>query len=162
MELNGNKMCSIRLAKYAFTLVETLIVVSILGILAAIVVPQFQAHSHLAKEAAAKDNLRILRNAIDLYANRNNEVAPGYSNNNPDGFPISLHFYNQLVFQGRYLSEMPENPLNGKTSIRMITNSQTFPEEATDQSGWLYKPATKTIRVNSPGTDSRGARYYDY
>ncbi|RKY11715.1 MAG: hypothetical protein DRP65_03460, partial [Planctomycetota bacterium] len=49
--------------KKAFSLVELLIVVAILGILAAIVVPEFQTYTQQAKEAAAKDNLRILRNA---------------------------------------------------------------------------------------------------
>ncbi|GAH74356.1 unnamed protein product, partial [marine sediment metagenome] len=70
--------------KKAFTLVEILIVVAILGILAAIVIPQFQAHSQEAKEAAAKDNLRILRNAIELYAVQHGGVPPGYPADNPD------------------------------------------------------------------------------
>jgi len=43
---------------------EMLIVVAILGILAALVLPTFQGHIQQAKESAAKDNLRILRNAI--------------------------------------------------------------------------------------------------
>ena len=50
--------------KRAFTLVEILIVVALLGILAAIALPTFQDHIQQARESAAKDNLRILRNAI--------------------------------------------------------------------------------------------------
>jgi general secretion pathway protein G len=53
--------------KRGFSLVELMIVVAVLGIMAAIVVPQFQSHSIEAKIAVAKDNLRILRSAIDLY-----------------------------------------------------------------------------------------------
>jgi prepilin-type N-terminal cleavage/methylation domain-containing protein len=53
--------------KAAFTLVEILIVTAILGILAAIVIPEFQAHATQAKEAAAKESLRMLREAIDRY-----------------------------------------------------------------------------------------------
>ena len=44
-----------------------MIVVAVLGILAAIVVPQFQAHSKQAREAVAKDSVRLLRGAIELY-----------------------------------------------------------------------------------------------
>jgi prepilin-type N-terminal cleavage/methylation domain-containing protein len=54
----------------AFSLVELMIVVAVLGILAAIVVPQFQRHSTQAKEAVAKDSLRLLRGAIELYTAR--------------------------------------------------------------------------------------------
>ena len=54
--------------KKAFSLIELIIVVAILGILAAIVLPIFQSHSEEAKEAASKDNLRILRNMVQFYA----------------------------------------------------------------------------------------------
>ena len=64
--------------KKAFTLIEILIVVSILGILSAIVFPEFQAQAQQSRESAAKDNLRILRNAIEIYAAEHNDI-PGIS-----------------------------------------------------------------------------------
>lgn len=48
--------------KKAFIVVEVLIVAAISGIPAAIVIPQFQPQSQQAMDAAAKDNLRVLRN----------------------------------------------------------------------------------------------------
>ena len=66
--------------KKAFTLVEILIVTAILGIMAAIVMPLFAGHVQLAKEAAAKDNLRILRGAIERYAAEHNDIPPGSTN----------------------------------------------------------------------------------
>lgn len=78
--------------KKAFTLVEILIVVAILGILAAIVLPQFQSHTQQAKESAAKDNLRILRNAIELYAAQHDGVPPGYPNGDTTASPHYLCF----------------------------------------------------------------------
>jgi len=149
--------------KKAFTLVEILIVVAILGILAAIVLPTFQDHIQQARESAAKDTLRILRNTIALYAAEHNDVPPGYPNDDPDNILITpLNFYNQIVFVGHYLPTMPENPLNGDARILVLGNSATFPENADGETGWIYQPATKIIRLNSPGTDKEGIRYYDY
>lgn len=147
----------------AFALVEILIVVAILGILAAIALPMFQGHIQQAKESAAKDNLRILRNTIELYAAQHNGIPPGYPNDDQDNlFPTPLTFYNQIVFEGHYLSEMPENPLNGDARIHVLGNSATFPENADGETGWIYQPATRTIRLNSPGTDKTGTLYYQY
>ena len=50
-----------------FTLVELLIVVIILGILAAIVVPQFTTTSDDAKVSAIAQNLSSMRSAIEIY-----------------------------------------------------------------------------------------------
>jgi len=150
--------------KKSFTLTEILIVVAILGILAAIVLPTFQSHSQQAKEAAAKDNLRILRNTIELYAVKHNDVPPGYPSDDPTQTPTYLAFMVRVVNIGKYLPEMPENPFNGKRIFKMVLNGEDFPVQPvqTDIYGWLYKPATKTIRLNWPGTDSAGRTYFDY
>jgi len=139
-----------------------MIVVAVLGILAAIVVPQFQEHSKKAREAVAKDSLRLLRGAIHLYTTRNGGVPPGYNGNIPGTNPAYSYFLQQVVTGGRYLSQMPENPFNNKTEIRMIPDGQSFPAQATGDFGWVYQPATMTIRLDWPGTDKGGIRYFDY
>ena len=152
--------------KKAFTLVEMLIVVAILGILAAIALPTFQSHTQLAKEAAAKDSLRILRNAIELYAAQHDGIPPGYSI--PPGLPIPSSvnaglFQKQLLQDnGGYISEMPENPFNKLNSIQIIPDGDNFPTTPTGIYGWIYKPQTKQIRLDLPGADTKGIRYYDY
>jgi len=60
----------------AFTLVEILIVVVILGILSAIVVPQFTGTTGEAQKMATLDQLVTIREAIDLYHVRNGAVYP--------------------------------------------------------------------------------------
>ncbi len=60
-----------------FTLVEMLIVVIILGILAAIVIPQFSSSTTDAKEAALDANLAAMRNATELYRVQHNAIYPG-------------------------------------------------------------------------------------
>lgn len=147
--------------KKAMTLVEVLIVVSILGILAAIALPQFQDHSEQAKEAAARDNLRILRQAIEVYAAQHNGVPPGYFNNDPDSMVHPTVFVNQLIVEGNYLSDMPGNPFNNSKTIKVLSAGEDF-SEPTGDFGWVYKPSMKQIRLDWPGSDSSGERFFDY
>ena len=63
-----------------FTLVEILIVVVILGILAAIVIPQFTEASTEAKLSALCTDLQTLRSQIELYKIQHNDVPPEAAN----------------------------------------------------------------------------------
>lgn len=148
--------------KRAFSIVELMIVVAVLGILAAIVVPQFQNNTTEAKAAVAKNNLRILRSAIELYTAQHSGVPPGYPDNNPANPPAASSFKYQMIEKKSYLKQMPGNPFNELTTIKMIENSQLMPAEATGDVGWIYKPKTKQIRLDWPGTDSTGLEYYRY
>ena len=146
----------------SFSLVELIIVTAILGIMAAIVVPFFQSQSTQAKEAVARDHLRILRSAIELYTVQHRGIPPGYEGDNPLNTPSSAVFLTQMVASGNYLKKMPENPFNNIESIRMVGNAESFPQSPVDGYGWIYQPATKTIRLSWSDTDSDGIRYFDY
>ncbi len=141
---------------------ELMIVLAILGILAAIVLPQFRSQSTQAKEAVAKDHLRVLRGAIELYAARHIGVPPGYPDNNSQSEPDSVYFYQQTVLSGNYFNKIPENPFNNLDTISMIGNGQSLPASAAGRYGWIYQPATMTIRLDWPGIDESGLKYYDY
>src|SRR3954469_12888331 len=67
-------------ARRAFTLIEILIVLVILGILATIVVPQFSNASMTARENTLKDELRYLRTQVVVYKAQHHDVPPGYPN----------------------------------------------------------------------------------
>lgn len=165
--------------KKAFTLVEIMIVVAILGILAAIALPHFQSHSLEAREVAAKDNLRMLRNAIDLYAAQHNDSPPGYTNGDTTTVPSRMVFGWQLIRAsnesgqtaavgtagynfGPYFTEFPNNPFNDSMDITIVLNNGDMPAEATGTTGWIYKAAEKNIRLDWPGTDTKGIDYYEY
>lgn len=148
--------------KKAFSLVELMIVVAVLGILAAIVVPQFQGHSTRAKEAVSKDSLRILRSSIELYTAQHGGIPPGYEDDDVATTPAREYFYNQLVRDGRYLLKIPINPFNNLDTIQIIGNSGTFGANADGGFGWVYQPATKTIKLDWPGTDKDGVSYFEY
>ena len=78
--LRINQMKSTMKRENGFSLVEILIVVCILGILAAIVAPHYTKATTKAKEAAAKKILQILRTQIEKYTTEHNDVPPGYAN----------------------------------------------------------------------------------
>jgi len=162
-----------------FSLVELMIVVALIGILAAMVLPEFKGNTAEAKEVAAKNNLHILRAAIELYAAQHGGVPPGYPNGDTSCQPSAFHFILQLTKAtnrsgqvaepgtpgypyGPYISEMPENPYNKSKTVQMIANSESLPPEATGTFGWIYKAATTEIKIDWPGIDSKGCRYYDY
>ncbi|MHC4171078.1 MAG: type II secretion system protein [Planctomycetota bacterium] len=64
-------------ARSGFTLVEILIVVVILGILAAIVIPQFTEASTEAKTSSLMTDLQTMRSQIELYKIQHNDDLPG-------------------------------------------------------------------------------------
>ncbi|MFA5291400.1 MAG: type II secretion system protein [Phycisphaerae bacterium] len=150
----------------AFTLVEILIVVAIVGILAAIAIPLLADQSQKAKETAAKQNLKILRDAIERYAAQHGGTPPGFLNGDMSKTPLSTTFTQQLCSAsnnlGPYLLAIPKNPFNGKNTIKVIASTATLSASATGSFGWIYKPLTKTIKIDYPDTDSENVRYYDY
>src|SRR5512137_530721 len=89
-------------AKRGFTLVEILIVVVILGILAAIVIPQFTQASTEAKQNSLASDLQTLRSQIELYKVQHNDTAP-----------LAATFANQMV----YTSDIDGN-VNGTSKAR--------------------------------------------
>lgn len=146
----------------AFSLVEMVIVVAMIGIMAALVIPCFNGQTLEAKEAAAKDDLRILRSAIEFYAVRHSSVAPGYPDNDLTRVPTADQFRTQMTAQEICLRKIPENPFNNLDTMYIIKNGEAFPADATGAYGWIYQPATKMIRLDWPGRDNGSVRYFDY
>ena len=89
-------------------------------------------------------------------------MAPGYEDNSPGGALASEYFLDQTITQGRYLRRMPANPFNNSTTLVMIANGASFPTEATGDYGWVYQPATQTVRLDWPGADDGGVPYFEY
>ena len=163
----------------AFTLVEILIVVTILGILAAVVLPTFQGQTTIARESTAKDSLRTMRTQIEFYKMEHDGVPPGYE----DGFGTPVETMQlQLTgittitgsalasvtptppfLYGPYIRKLPENPYNNLSTIAYVPETSSF-ADAVDgtSSGWLYRNITGEFKINWTGTDSEGVNFYDY
>ena len=103
--------------KSGFTLVEILIVVVILGILAAIVIPQFTSASTEAKESALRSNLQAVRAQIQLYKIHHGDDLPTVGNATFEECMIGLTDKNGDVaaipgpnIYGPYMRKIPDNP----------------------------------------------------
>jgi len=157
-----------------FTLVELIIVVSILGILAAIVLPEFQGHAAESKESAAKSTLHAIRSQIELYKMQHNGLNPGYlstiqapatvfeyqfiGTSTIAGAAVASRSPSDPYLYGPYLSELPKNPFNDLRDITIVSDFSTVD----GSSGWLYQKETGIIKLNTPGTDTKGVAYVDY
>lgn len=163
----------------AFTLFELLIVVVLLGILAAIVIPAVANSTTSAKQSALASDLQLLRRFILIYESQHLEVAPGYPNGDIAAAPSEQSFVEHATLssnansqsapigtpgfnRGPYLQKIPVNPFNGKTTVQMLGNDEAFPADTDDSHGWIYKAATSEIRPDNTGLDQSGKRYYDY
>ena len=163
----------------AFTLVEILVVVVLLGILAAVVIPSAAKSTTPAKDSALASDLQLLRRFILIYKSQHLEVGPGYPDGDTTQAPTEQAFIDQATMasnangqtapagtagfnRGPYISKIPVNPFNGKNTIEMLADGQAFPADADDSHGWIYKAATSEIRADNTGTNLNGKRYYDY
>ena len=163
----------------AFTLIEILIVVVILGILAAVVIPRFSGAAAQSREAALKESLRVLRARIDLFRHQHRDVYPGYPGGNRAAAPTEAAFVAQMtqytdefcttsanktmVFRyGPYLSQLPKNPLSGSTRMRVVTGASMPAPQDHKTYGWIYHPQLQKIVPNNEGVDANGIPYTSY
>ncbi len=137
-------------AKRGFTLVEILIVVVILGILAAIVIPQFTEASTEAKLSSLCSDLQTVRSQIELYKVQHNDKLPGAGTAT---FTQAMIGYTDIAGAvwgdgstgtkyGVYLQQIPTNPFN---QLATINEDGTIGDNA---HGWEFNTTTGDFRAD--------------
>jgi len=142
-------------AKSGFTLVEILIVVVILGILAAIVIPQFTNASTEAKQSSLQSDLQMLRSQIELYKIQHNDFLPCAQG---ETFLVAMLDYTLadgtvsakgvVGAQGPYMRKIPSNQFV-VANADVVTEAAGGVCPADGTYGWWYDTTTGDIRANS-------------
>ncbi|MBX9736695.1 MAG: prepilin-type N-terminal cleavage/methylation domain-containing protein [Phycisphaerales bacterium] len=138
-----------RSVKKAFTLIEILIVVVILGILAAIVIPQFTKASEEAQVGNTVTQLQTIKSQIELYRVRNNGAFPALAGVGAAAFTdlVNVAGTNLAPDGNTYMKAPPVNPRTGTTDvIAGIAMPTAF--VAKGDAGWVYDIATGNFWAN--------------
>lgn len=129
----------------ALTLVELLIVVVILGILAAVVIPQFSDASGDARLSSLTTNLRTIRGQIELYKLQHSGTYPTFAKFE-DQMTAGTDIDGDAGADfGPYLQSIPNNPFNNKNNVKNALNGT---------SGWYYNKTTGEFRANDGSHDT--------
>ena len=120
-----------------FTLIELIVVFAILALLVSIAVPRYFAHVDRAKEVTLKQDLSVMRDAIDkFYADKGR-------------YPDSL---DEMVSQ-RYLSKIPADPITESSTTWMVLP----PPPDTEAKGQVFE-----VKSGADGQASDGTSYQDW
>ena len=147
------------LSKKGFTLIELMIVVAIIGILAAIAIPKFAELIRKSSEGASKGNLGALRSAMSIYYG---DMEGTY--------PFSL---TALTIGGKYLTVIPpakapnyhaDAASEVAMSVDGVASTVPTPDNA---GGWYYinqntNANVGNVLVNCTHTDTKGTVWTGY
>jgi general secretion pathway protein G len=117
-----------------FTLIELMTVIAIVGILAAVALPQYKVAIIQSKEAVLRENLSRLRDVIDQY-----EADKGK-------YPESL----EKLVEEEYLRTMPKDPMTGSTDWR-TEMQKVDPDNPVDAPG-IYDVKSASNGISLSGT----------
>jgi prepilin-type N-terminal cleavage/methylation domain-containing protein len=129
-----------RMRKTGFTMIELLIVISIIAILAAAIIPNFIGFDTEARVSATKSNLDTLRTRITLF-----RAKEGV-------YPASLadllnRTYVDAGVQKPYLQKMPSEMISNKRGSNE-TRAQKSDDPLTNEGGWVYETDSAEVIIN--------------
>lgn len=132
-----------RVPRRGFSLIELVIVIVILGVIAAIAIPRLGSSAQHAKDATVRASLRELTVALDIYTTKNEGRDPSIA---PNGsFDTDSDAFTARLLADGYLKAIPYNPYTRKACMR-LTNI----ENPTAECAWRYNPQTHQFLDDTP------------
>ena len=147
-----------------FTLLELVLVIVIIGTIAAIAIPRLSRGAAGASDAALQGSLAVLRKAIDLYATEHGGTLPTEAGvedqllKYSDALGNTQDTRNATYIYGPYLANLPALPVGTRKGNTHIADKNG------DGVGWIYEQNTGDIRANTKGgeKDDANVKYSDY
>lgn len=153
-----------RRSQNGFTLIEILIVVIILGILATIVIAQFNNVRGNAADVALKDNLHWMRSAIMLYQEEHGSFPTlasfeGQMTEYTDATGNVSTSKDSTYKYGSYMVSVPQLPVGAQSGQAGVTGT-TYAAGY----GWEYDESTGSLHANCQASevDQNGTPYNTY
>ena len=137
-----------------FTLIELMIVVAIIGILAAIAIPKFAELIRKSGEGASKGSLGAVKSALSIYYG---DMEGQYPTN-----------WYALTISGKYLGDIPKAKTpNYHSDSSATTLGSPTNGGVNDGSGWAYDNIIAdgnfgNLWVNCTHTDTKGSSWTSY
>lgn len=140
-----------------FTLIELMIVVAIIGILAAIALPRFGQMMEKSREGQTKGNLNSIHSAASIYYGDQRGIWPTTLNT------TSVYLFSQYldnVGPVKVTGFFVAGAVSPSGSLVTLTTQSSVPTGS--GSGWLYDSGNGSFYVNSTVMDSKSLPYSFY
>lgn len=126
--------------KAGFTMIELLIVISIIAILAAAVIPNFIGFDMEARVSATKSNVDTMRTRITLYRAKEGKYPEALED-------MTVDAYVDAGVKKKYLKKIPKELISKKEGSRRVID-QPSTEPISGKGGWVYFTDTAEVVVN--------------